>query len=206
MISDNPESTDAETTLKTIFQARHERRVLVRIPKSVRSTVAEALASTIDDALSTGDDISWSKLLSFASVLFDVSLRDHDSSTSLASIVRSNLLKLNTSLPAWTASSPTMSHVSNMSPTQSPRYLVHRKLSLGDVLASIRVIASDDAVRDVMPEVLLSLRLKYPDAHADADFLPLPSDINGFSASENDLARVKKKLTKHHVLAIDEAS
>ena len=114
MTTDKPESTDAVTTLEAIFQARRGGRILVRMPKSVRSTFAEALASSIDDAFSTGDDISWSKLLSFASV---VSSRDHDSSTSLATIVRNNLLKFNSSLPAWTIPSPTDPHFSKMTPT-----------------------------------------------------------------------------------------
>ena len=57
----NPESLNAETTDEAVIQARHERRVLVRMSKLVRSTVSETLASTIDDALSTGDDISWSR-------------------------------------------------------------------------------------------------------------------------------------------------
>ena len=54
----NPESPDAGTTLQAVHQAHRDRHVLVRIPKSVRTTVAEALAYSIDDALSTGDDIS----------------------------------------------------------------------------------------------------------------------------------------------------
>ena len=186
----NPEYPDAETTLEAVFQACRERRILVRIPKSVRSTVAEALTSSINDAISTGDDISWSKLLSFASVEFGVSSRDHNSSTSQASIVCSNLLKFDSSLPTLTVSSPTILHVSNMSPAQSLRSLVHRKLSLGDVSAAIRVIASDDTVLDVTSGVLRALRLKHPGVPADTDFPLFPPDINGFSASENDVAKV----------------
>ena len=105
---DHTESPDAKTTLEAIFQSRSERRVLVRMSKSVRSAVADALASTmvvvwwwcrphpvrehaqdlrpplgarpassmastIDDTLSTGDDISWSRLLPFALVVLGVS-------------------------------------------------------------------------------------------------------------------------------------
>ena len=114
--TDKPESPDAESTLETIFQARRERHVLVRITKSVYSTVAEAPATTIDDALSTGDSIGWSKLLLFVSV---VSSRDHDSSTALSFIVRRNLLKYDSLLPTWTASSPITTRVTNMSPTKS---------------------------------------------------------------------------------------
>ena len=186
----NLESMDAEIALEAVFLARLERCVLVPIPKSVRFAVAEALDSTIDDTLSTGNDISWSRLLSFTSVVFGVSSLDHGSSTYLASIVRSNLLKLYSSFPTWTVSSPTNHHLSNMSPTQSLLSLVHRKLSLGDVSAAIRVMASDDTILDVTPEVLRSLRLKHPGAPAAADFPPFPPDINGFSASENDVVRV----------------
>ena len=188
----NPESLDADMTVEAVIHARRKRRVLVRIPKSARSTVAEALASTIDDALSTDDDSSWSKLLSFASVVLCVSSRDNDSSTFLASIVRSNLLKFDSSFPTWTVFSPTIPHVSSMSPTQSLRSLVHRKLSLGDVSAAIRVIASDDTILDITPEVLRAFRLKHPGDPADVDFSPFPLDINGFSASENDVAKVFK--------------
>ena len=78
----------------------------------------------------------------------------------------------------------------SLASTQSLRSLVHRKLSLGDVLAAIGVIASNDTVNDVTPEVLRAFHLKHPDAHADADFPPLPADINGFSASENDVVKV----------------
>ena len=125
-----PESLDAEATLEAVFQARRERRVLVRMPKYVRSRVDEALVSTIDDALSTGDDISWSKILSFASVVFGVSSRDHDSSTSLASIVRSNLLKLDSSFPTWTVSSPTscLKHAAHaISSVSCPQEIVTRR-------------------------------------------------------------------------------
>ena len=162
----------------------------MRIPKSVRSTATQALVSTINDALSTNDDISWSKQLSFASVALGVSSRDLDSSTSLASIVCSNLLKFESSLPAWTASSPTTPHVTNISPTQPLWSPVHRKLSLDDVSAASRVIASDDTVLDVTPKVLRALRLMHPGSSADTDFSPFPPDINGLSASENDVAKV----------------
>ena len=135
------------------------------------------------DNLSTGDDISWSKQLPIAFVVFGVSSRDHDSSTSLASIACSNLLKFNSSLPAWNASSLQ----SLMSPTQSLQSNFHRTLLLDK---AIRVAASDDTILGVTPEILGALRLKHPDAHADANFPPLPADINGFSASENDVVYV----------------
>ena len=73
-------------------------------------------------------------------------------------------------------------------PTQSLLSLVHRKLSLGHVSASIRVMASDDTILDVTPEVLRALRFKHPGA--SADFRPFSLDINGFSASENNVAKV----------------
>ena len=121
---------------------------------------------------------------------FGVASRDHDSWTFLASILRSNQSKLNSSLPAWRVASPTFSYVSSMSPTHSVRSLVHRKLSLGDASTAIRVIASDDTVLDITPEVLRVLRHKKPDALADADFSTFPTDINDFSVSVNDLAKV----------------
>ena len=99
-----------------------------------------------------------------SSVVFGVSTRDRDFSTSLAHIVRSNLLKFGSSFPTWTASSPTIPHVSNMSPTQSLRSHAHKKLSLGDVWAAIRIAAFDDTILDVTPEVLRALRLKHPGA------------------------------------------
>ena len=48
-----------------------------------------------------------------------------------------------------------LKYVSSMSPTQSLRSLVHRKLSLGHVSAAIRVMASDDAILDVTPEAVV---------------------------------------------------
>ena len=90
----NPESRDAHTNLEAVFHARSERRVLVCIPKSTRSSVAKSLASTIDDALYTGDGISWSKQLSIASAMHGLSSRDHDFSTSQACTVRRNLLTI----------------------------------------------------------------------------------------------------------------
>ena len=59
MTTGSPDSPDAESTLEAIYQTCCERRVLVRMPKSDRSTVAEALASIIDDFFSIGDDICW---------------------------------------------------------------------------------------------------------------------------------------------------
>ena len=64
------------------------------------------------------------------------------------------------------------------------------KLSLGDVLAAISVIASDDTVLDAAPEVLSAHRLKHPDAPDDSDFPPFPEDINDFSVSVNDASKV----------------
>ena len=93
-----------------------------------------------------------------------------DSGGVRASTIRSNILKFDSSLPTWTVSSPTIPHASNMSPTQSLRTLVHRKLSLDDVSAVIHVMASDDTVLDVTLEVLRALRLKHPDVPTDADF------------------------------------
>ena len=186
---------DAGTTLDAISKARRERHDVERIPKSVRSTFAKSLACKIDDAFLNGDDISWSKQLSFASVVLGVSSRDHDSSTSLASIIRRNLLKFDTSHPTWTISSPTVAHVSNMSPTQSRRSLVHEKLSFGDVSAAICVIASDDIILDVTPEVLR--------APADADFVPFQPDINVFSAIENDVAKVLRLIAVGSRCGID---
>ena len=65
-------------------------------------------------------------------------------------------------------------------------------MSLGDVSAAIRVITSDDTVLDVTPDVLRALRLKHQDVPTDADFPPLPADINDFSASENDVAKLPR--------------
>ena len=42
-------------------------------------------------------------------------------------------------------------------------------------------------------EVLRAIRLKHPDAPAEVDFPPFPSNINDFSASENDVAKVERK-------------
>ena len=149
------------------------------MPKSVRSTVAEALASTIDDTLQlttlVGPNYCRSRLLCHHTI----TTRQH----------LWHLLKFYFSFPTWTVSSPAIPHVSNMSPTQSLLSLVNRKLSLGDVSAAIHVIASDDTILDVALEVLRALRLKHPGAPADADFPPFPSDINGFSASENNVAK-----------------
>ena len=72
------------------------------------------------------------------------------------------------------------------------RSLVHKKLSIGDVSAAIRVMASDDTALDDTPEVLRALRLKHPGATADADFPPFSPDISGFFASENDVAKMTR--------------
>ena len=132
-----------------------------------------------------------------------VSSRDHDSSTSLASIVRSSLLKFDSSFATWIVSSPTIPHVSNMSTTQSLRSFVHRKLSLGDMSAAIRVMASDDTILDVTPEVLCPIHHKHPGAPADADFPPFPPDINGFTSGENDMAKVPSPIAVGSSVRID---
>ena len=119
----------------------------------------KALASNVDDILSTVDEISRAKLLSFASDVFGPSTCDHNSSTSLKSFVRNDLLKFNSYLTTWTVSSPAIPHVSNMSLKQSRRSLVHRKLSHDDVSAAIRMIASDDTVLDVASGVHLIISI-----------------------------------------------
>ena len=119
-----------------------------------------------------------------------MSSRDHDSSISLASIMRGNLLKFNSSLPTWTVSSPTIPHVSYMSLLLSLWYIVHRKLSLGDVSAALRVIASEDSVLNVTQKDMRALCLKHQDAPTDADISPFQADVNVYSASKNDVEKM----------------
>ena len=62
----------------------------------------------------------------------------------LDKIKKTKKTKFDSSFTAWTVLSPTIAHVSNLSPTQSLRSLVHRKLSHGNESAALCVIASDD--------------------------------------------------------------
>ena len=47
---------------------------------------------------------------------------------------------------------------------------------LGDVTAAVRVVASDDSVLEVTPEVLSALRLKHPAAPLNVENIVIPPD------------------------------
>ena len=55
------------------------------------------------------------------------------------------------------------------------------KLMLGDVTAAVRVVASDDSVLEVTPEVLSALRLKHPAAPLDVENIVIPPDTEELS-------------------------
>ena len=67
------------------------------------------------------------------------------------------------------------------------RQLVNRHLSVNDVPASVRAVASDDILCDITPDVLESLRSKHKPAPSNIEIIPIPTDISSMTTSSQDI-------------------
>ena len=67
------------------------------------------------------------------------------------------------------------------------RQLVNCHLSVNDVPAAVRAVASDDILCDITPDVLESLRSKHPPAPSNIEIIPITTDIHSMTTSSQDI-------------------
>ena len=159
---DSPNCVDnADNVLKRISQLRRFYRSPIRIPKSCRISVAEAIDRTITSASNT----HWNNFVCFPILALGVPISPNNAGSSLSSIIRTNLKRLTQSpFDQSTLCQQLPCHQARResSPSENLRSHVNTKLMLNDIKAAIRVVSSDDTVLEVTPEVLQALILKHP--------------------------------------------
>ena len=67
------------------------------------------------------------------------------------------------------------------------RQLVNCHLSVNDVPAAVRAVASDDILCDITPDVLESLQSKHPPAPSNIEVIPILTDIPSMTTSSQDI-------------------
>ena len=67
------------------------------------------------------------------------------------------------------------------------RQLVNRHLSVNDVRAAVRAVASDDILCDITPDVLESLRSKRPPVPSNIEIIPISTHIPSMTTSSQDI-------------------
>ena len=175
---------------------RQTNRVILRIPKSCRIQAASALSDTIN-ALSSQAPISCTKFFFFAKEVFGIptqSGNDHRTSKTAQKIndnLRRHLFTSSTDIPCqlWQLiHSP--SYNRRPSATDDPkrlRQMVNRHLSVNDVAAAVRAVASDDILCDIIPDVLESQQSKHPPAPSNIEIIPIPTYIPSMTISSQDI-------------------
>ena len=151
---------NADIIMKRFSQLRRLYRIPIRVPKSCRIHVAEAEA-----------EAEWNCLVFFPIHALGIPVSPNTTGSSLTSIIRANLRCLTRTptdldtlcqqLPCHHASKDTLSSV-------NLRSLINSRLMLIYVMAAIRVMASDDTVLRVTPEVLQSLKQRHPPETEDS--------------------------------------
>ena len=67
------------------------------------------------------------------------------------------------------------------------RQLVNRHLSVNDVPAAVRAVASDNTLCDITPDVLESLQSRHPPAPSNIEIIPIPTNIPSMTTSSQDI-------------------
>ena len=70
---------------------------------------------------------------------------------------------------------------------QRIRQLVNRHLSVNDVPAAVRAVASIDILCDITPDVLENLLSKHPPSPSNIEVMPIPTDIPSITTSSRDI-------------------
>ena len=182
--------------LNSAVYTRQSNRVILRIPKSCRIQAASALSDTINNALLSQTPLSWTKLFFFAMEVFGIPTQSDNHRTSKTAQVihdnlRRHLLTSSTDIPCqlWQLNnSPSYNRRPSAIDNQKRlRQLVNRHLSVNDVRAAVRAVASDDILCDITPDVLESLRSKHPPAPSNIEIIPIPIDIPSMTTSSQDI-------------------
>ena len=158
---------------------------------------ASALSDTINNALSSQTPLSWTQLFFFAMEVFGTptqSGNDHRTSKTAQKIndnLRRHLLTSSTDIPCqlWQLNhSPSYNRrPSAIDNHKRLRQLVNRHISVNDVPAEVRAVASDDILCDITPDVLESQRSKHPPAPSNIKIIPIPTDIPSMITSSQGI-------------------
>ena len=150
---DSPNCVDnADNVLKRISQLRRFYRIPIRIPKSCRIPVAEALVEAIDRTITSASNTDWNNFVSFPILALGVPISPNNAGSSLSSVIRANLKRLTQSPfdPSTLCQQLSCYQARReSSPSENLRSLVNTKLMLNDIKAAIRVVSSDDTILDV---------------------------------------------------------
>ena len=85
---------NADNVLKRISQLRRFYRIPIRIPKSCRIPVAEALAEAINRTITSASNTDWNNFVSFPILALGVPISPSNAGSSLSSVIRANLKRL----------------------------------------------------------------------------------------------------------------
>ena len=188
-----PFPTDPRDILCRLHELRSVACIPKCIPKAARIQAADALSSTINEALVSNGADDWNRLVFFAPLALGL-YRSKEVKCSLASRLKKRISAFRdnpdlhkTTFPDDIASSPVTSPstATDRDASSQLRARVNSKLMEGDVSAAIRVLASDDTVVHPTPEVLTALRLKHPDAPADIRPITPPDGPPNLTVSED---------------------
>ena len=183
--------------LNSAVYSRQTNRVFLRIPKSCRIQAASALSDTINNALSSQTPLSWTKLFFFAIDVFGIPTQsgNYHKTSKTAQKIQDNLRRhLLTSSTDILCQSGQLNH--SLSYNRRPsvidnhkrlRQLVNRHLSVNDVPAAVRAVASDDILCDINPDVLESLQSRHPPATSNIEIIPIPTNIPSMTTSSQDI-------------------
>ena len=190
---DSPNCVDnADNVLKRVSQLRRFYRIPIRIPKSCRIPVAEALAEAIDRTITSASNTDWNNFVSFPILALGVPISPNNAGSSLSSVIRAILKRLTQSpFDPSTLCQQLPCHQARResSPSENLRSLVNTKLMLNDIKAAIRVVSSDDTVLEVTPGVLQALILKHPSEPEDSVTPIVPAENIAVTADEKKIIR-----------------
>ena len=143
---DSPNCVDnADNVLKRISQLRRFLYIPIRIPKSCRIPVAEALAEAIDRTVTSASNTDWNNLVSFPMLALGAPISPNKSGSSLSSVIRANLRQLTQSpFDPSTLCQQLPCHQARResSPSENLRSHINTNLMLNDIKAAIRVSVS----------------------------------------------------------------
>ena len=183
---------NADNVLKRISQLRRFYRIPIRIPKSCRIPVAEALAEAIDRTITSASNTDWNNFVSFPILALGVQISPNSADSSLSSVIRANLKRL-TQSPFYPSTPclqlPCDQARRKSSPSENLRSHVNTKLMLNDIKAAFRVVSSDDTVLEVTPEVLQALMLRHPSETEDSPTPITPAENIAVTADEKKIIR-----------------
>ena len=144
-------------------------KILKRVPRLSRVTVARKLASVVEQVVSWNDLPSWARLLSFSKKCLHTPVRG-GKQWSLATLVNklvaqeSPTIEMPVALPHNQAK-PSKRH----NGTDHLAFRVSSRLDEGDYRRAVRLACNEDVIADQSIGTLEALKLKHPSSPPDSD-------------------------------------